>query len=496
MRTLLSVFLFLSVSAFADFPTETVVTAQSAPLMQSQLVSDVFGCDLPISEALPMGAQTIGGRSYQTLSTGARYFKSGGNTKLMIFHAGHEQDAFGANVGAGLINYAIPLGWDVLAINMPTGDHSRFAVYENPLRAFMTPIAEALNYALMQKSYAEITMTGISGGGWSTVLYSAMDERITRSVPVAGSWPWYLRTSPQDIGDYEQTLPGLSTSYLDLYALAASDGREQLQIFYDQDPCCFAGTAPLGYLVTTKAAAQSLGGDFDIEIVANNQHNVPPSVYAFIAGEVPPFTPIFASWSLDDAAGSVLSGNYPATLYGTPLLQQAALAPGGGNSIKFNGSTQYALVPDHTHLRAGQHEYAIEFYAAFTSANIGVAFGKFSLTFPYPGPTVLTNYSAGAAAVGRIEFRDNYNAGYRVTSATTGLNDGIPRHYVFQRKNDSGVWKLQIWINGVLDAEQALASVENHVTDQPLHLFSRPSANQYVNGTFDNASYRIGSTVY
>lgn len=375
----------LCFAAVADHPEETVVTPQNAALIQNQLITDVFGCDLPISEAFPVGNQVISGRTYQTLSTGARYFTAVGNSKLLIFHAGHNQDAFDSNVGAGLIEYAISLGWDILAINMPTGDHSRFSAYENPLRAFMTPIAESLNYATMQKAYATIEMSGLSGGGWSTVLYAAMDERITRSVPVAGSWPWYLRTNPKDVGDYEQTLPGLTASYLDLYALAATSGREQLQIFFDQDPCCFAGTAPPGYLATTKSAAQSLGGDFDVQVLAHNQHDVPPMVYAMIAGEAPAPSPAVASWSLDDLSGNVLSGNYPGTLYGSPLLQQASLAPDSGTAIKFNGTNQYVTVADHPDLRPGSGEYAIEFYAAFTGSSYGMAFGKFSLDFPYPG---------------------------------------------------------------------------------------------------------------
>jgi hypothetical protein len=499
MKFVIAILALLSFSVRADYPTETVVTPQNAAMIQAELISDVFGCALPITEALPVGTQTIGGRSYQTLSTGARYFKATSNTKLLIFHAGHGGEAFSATEGGGLIDYAIPIGWDILAINMPTGDHSLFAAYENPLRAFMTPIAESLNYVLMQKTYSEVTMSGLSGGGWSTVLYAAMDERITRSVPVAGSWPWYLRTEPRDHGDYEQTLPGLSTDYLDLYALAATGGREQLQIFYTNDPCCFSGSAPLGYLATTQAAAQSLGGDFGIEIVNNAQHNVPPTVYAMIAGEAPPpppFAPIVASWALDDATGNTLSGNYPGTLYGAPHLLQSALAPDSGTAIKFNGTSQYALVPDHADLRAGSHEYSIEFYASFTGTAYGVAFGKFSTAFPYPGPTVFFNYANEAQSAGRIEFRDRRGAGYQIASVSTGLNDGTPRYYVFQRKNDSGTWKLQIWINGVLDAEQVLLSVENHSGNYPIYLFSRNASNQYINGTFDNARYGIGETVY
>lgn len=495
-RLILLLLMSMAFCAAAQHQTETVVTPQNAAMIQSQLVSDVFGCSLPISEALPIGSQTKNGRSYHVLSTGARYIKLAGNSRLLVIHAGHGQDAFDADVGNGLSEYAIPLGWDILALNMPTGDHGRFAVYEHPLRAFMTPIAESLNYALMQKQYSEITMAGLSGGGWSTVLYAAMDERITRSIPVAGSWPWYLRTQQRDIGDYEQALPGLSVSYLDLYALAASNGREQLQVFFTNDPCCFSGSAPLGYLATTQAAAQSLGGEFGIEIVENSRHNMPPEIWPMIAGEAEPAGPVTATWSLDDLSSNVLSGNYPGTLYGSPSLQQAALAPNGGFSIKFNGVTQYATVPDHPDLRPGLQEYAVSFHAKFTGSNYGMAFGKFSSALPYAGPTVFFNYANDAQSAGRVEFRDQRLNGYRVTAASTGLNDGNSRHYVFQRKNDSGVWKLQIWIDGILDAETVLPTVINHDQSSVIYLFSRNTSSQYVNGTFDNAVYKVGGVIY
>jgi cephalosporin-C deacetylase-like acetyl esterase len=60
----------------------------------------------------------------------------------------------------------------------------------------MEPVAAFINYAVKKSSPAEIVMTGISGGGWTTQLYSALDDRIKYSFPVAGSYPFFLRSKP------------------------------------------------------------------------------------------------------------------------------------------------------------------------------------------------------------------------------------------------------------------------------------------------------------
>ena len=49
---------------------------------------------------------------------------------------------------------------------------------------------------------------GISGGGWVTGVYSAIDTRIEKSFPVAGTTPIFLRlNNPTNFGDYEQRVP-------------------------------------------------------------------------------------------------------------------------------------------------------------------------------------------------------------------------------------------------------------------------------------------------
>ena len=88
-------------------------------------------------------------------------------------------------------------------------------------------------------------MIGISGGGWTTIVYSAIDDRVSESFSVAGSYPFFLRSEIRNLGDYEQTDLGLysQVNYLELYVLGASgNDRFQMQIFNEYDPCCFSGT--------------------------------------------------------------------------------------------------------------------------------------------------------------------------------------------------------------------------------------------------------------
>lgn len=497
--------LSLSASAQTYNDTTTSVTTTNFASKRSTLVREVFGdCGFPTGAAMVTGTGTLNGYTYKILSSGAKFFDMGGS-KLLIFHAGHQQEALNSDAGGPLVQYALPLGWDVLVLNMPTGDHSRFANDAHPLTNFMTPVALSLNYVMSGKTYQNVVMSGLSGGGWTTVLYSALDTRIKKSFPVAGSWPKYLRYASgnvNSIGDYEQQLPGLSLNYLDLYALATTGSRTQVQVFNSNDPCCFAGDAALGYLSQMQSVAATFNGEFDIIIAQNSLHSVHSSVFDDIAGAAPTppaNTPVVAYWNLDDAVGSSIlkdgNGFFNGVYFNTPTLGKPSLATGAGTSAGFDGVTEYATVPDHASLRPGTGEYAIEMWAKFDSTNYGMAFGKFNLAFPYTGPTVFFNYAKDVQTAGKIEFRDKRQSGYWVDTLTGNLNDGVVRYYVFQRRNVSGVWKLQIYINGVLDAETVLPSVENLSTAEQIYLFSRPGASQYVRGTYDEVRYHVGQSL-
>ena len=85
-----------------------------------------------------------------------------------------------------------------------------------------------------------IAMTGLSGGGWQTIILSSLDTRISATAPNAGYIGMECRTVfPGDIGDLEQNPNDLLTigDYTHLTAMLAP--RPSLIICNEKDDCCF-----------------------------------------------------------------------------------------------------------------------------------------------------------------------------------------------------------------------------------------------------------------
>ena len=91
---------------------------------------------------------------------------------------------------------------------------------------------------------ARLGVTGLSGGGWQTIVLSALDDRVWASAPVAGYASSVSRIErPGDIGDIEQNPTDLLlyADYPHLTAMRAP--RPTLLIYNAEDNCCFR--APL-----------------------------------------------------------------------------------------------------------------------------------------------------------------------------------------------------------------------------------------------------------
>ncbi|MBM3238628.1 acetylxylan esterase [Candidatus Poribacteria bacterium] len=85
-----------------------------------------------------------------------------------------------------------------------------------------------------------IAMTGLSGGGWQTIILSALDTRISLVVPNAGYICLFCRVdNVSDIGDLEQNPTDLVSiaDYPCLTAMLAP--RPTLLIYNEKDDCCF-----------------------------------------------------------------------------------------------------------------------------------------------------------------------------------------------------------------------------------------------------------------
>ncbi|HEU0139428.1 MAG TPA: acetylxylan esterase [Bryobacteraceae bacterium] len=87
---------------------------------------------------------------------------------------------------------------------------------------------------------SRIGMTGLSGGGWQTIVLSALDERVRVAVPVAGHASYLSRIERmRDIGDMEQNATDMFAS-IDFAHLAAMRApRPTLLIYNAEDSCCF-----------------------------------------------------------------------------------------------------------------------------------------------------------------------------------------------------------------------------------------------------------------
>jgi dienelactone hydrolase len=116
----------------------------------------------------------------------------------------------------------------------------------NAVGLFYLAMRQGLDYLYEHPSVdrSRIGVTGLSGGGWQTIVLSALDERVTVSVPVAGYSAAVARIErPADTGDLEQNATDMLTvaDYPHLTAMRAP--RPTLLIYNAEDDCCFR--APL-----------------------------------------------------------------------------------------------------------------------------------------------------------------------------------------------------------------------------------------------------------
>lgn len=221
------------------------------------------------------------------------------NGRLMIYHQGHSM-TWQENGGQTTVDFFTKRGFDVLVFLMPlfgentgpiksTGNseaHNQMGKMSglgfNPLKIFVEPIAVVLNHMEKINRYKDIGMIGISGGGWTTHVYAAIDPRIKLSFPVAGSAPWYLRTGAfhgkRDEGDWEQAFPKelKHITYLDIYILAAhGPGRKHLQVINQFDKCCFAGIRYRTYERAVKETVAKMGkGSFEVFLDSSHRDHL------------------------------------------------------------------------------------------------------------------------------------------------------------------------------------------------------------------------------
>src|SRR5262245_233877 len=220
------------------------------PVVEKVDISPVGGLkDLERVDTLTVNME-LGQKGY-----GHHFIPKTKNNRLVVLHHGHApsfDDVKGpTDAGPGLqrtLDALLTDGYSVLAVYMPhivkfktrldvndVGSMSHDAMFQtlqvkdgSPMKFFLEPVAVCLHYLRTRAAadgfpvYKEFHMVGLSGGGWTTTVYAAIDPTIRLSFPVAGTIPLYLR-SGGSVGDTEQFLPGFYkiAGYPDLYVLGS-----------------------------------------------------------------------------------------------------------------------------------------------------------------------------------------------------------------------------------------------------------------------------------
>ncbi len=247
--------------------------------------------------------------------------------RLVIYHSGHRRQLTEWAGGDEVIQRALAAGFRVLVMDMPFVGFNTDNTFRLPggetvaiagrgsaahremfarllpsltngtiFRFFLEPVVQGVNHFLKLTGdpAADVTMIGLSGGGWTTTMAPAVDVRIRRSFPVAGSYPLYCRTNPfpsfsHDIEQYYEPLyreidsdgDGIAdtaagvASWLEIYALGAfGPGRRQTQILNYYDECCFFGDAYKTYADFLARRVRDLGqGEWTVHSDATHKRH-------------------------------------------------------------------------------------------------------------------------------------------------------------------------------------------------------------------------------
>lgn len=136
----------------------------------------------------------------------------------------------------------------------PGNDHE-FAAHLDLVGAngeglFYLAMRRGLDY-LYQHPHVDTTrlgMTGLSGGGWQTIMLSSLDERVLTAVPVAG-YGSITSIMERPGGDHLEELPTdffVSFDYSQLTAMRAP--RPTLLIYNAEDDCCWRASLVKPYI--------------------------------------------------------------------------------------------------------------------------------------------------------------------------------------------------------------------------------------------------------
>lgn len=217
------------------------------------------------------------------------------NKCLLIYNQGHGGNPFAYSYHNELSSSMLKHGCDILSLSM-TGiglnegiasypsvwketlklpkeiakNHESYMWFNDPRFPNIEPMALMLsgNYHLisnLKSNYENVIMVGISGGGWYTVMLSALIPEISSSYSFAGTLPKIYRHIKKNTGDWEQIYSNFwkDSSYWQFYILSTFDlkgaQKRSLKLIYNsKDPCCYMD--PYASLFASSVKQLSING--------------------------------------------------------------------------------------------------------------------------------------------------------------------------------------------------------------------------------------------
>ncbi len=190
--------------------------------------------------------------------TNADYYYTAGTKALLEAVYAHGDDLLlfcPPGVGENYSNF----------VTLGLTNHNDFATFKpshgSPIRWFTDPISRGIDHAQSVRSYTDISIAGISGGGYTALLAAAIDNRIKLAYSIAGWLPLYLRHT--DLGDWEQwqaTELWSQFEYLDLLLMnVAESDRRSSHLYHQHDTCCFEAASIIPFAKDMRRYARENG---------------------------------------------------------------------------------------------------------------------------------------------------------------------------------------------------------------------------------------------
>jgi len=226
---------------------------------------------------------------------------------LFVYIQGHKGNPFNRSDHNALNEAVLVNGCDVLSLSMtgiglnfgaasyPIGGepfimdkqlaqgHDRYQWFHDPLHPTLEPMSLVLsgNYHLIKsisEEYTDITMAGISGGGWYTVMLAALLPEIYQSFSIAGTWPKRFHEIQGHGADWEeigstfwQDLDYWHFYFLSLLDANNTQSRHLTLIYHNLDECCYSD--PSASILGAAVDKLSIEG-LSVQVIVRRSHSL------------------------------------------------------------------------------------------------------------------------------------------------------------------------------------------------------------------------------